>query len=198
MPFPFKPRSVTLEITVGDDEVHKVKFVPVHLRWLYPLRQLGKKLSEAIGTLGAAKKFVEGKREDIADYDPETKSVIHSEIRTEPVDSAGVLKGIQLRNESIDKIIALFLEEESMKVLTDMVSSSLRQNDEPWNLTGEQLRTEADLDLLTQLVIGLVEAHQGVLDPLLRMRGLAAAVSESASGETGSIQQEREQEVLAS
>lgn len=188
MPFPFQPKHVTVTIIVGGDgddpEEHEVKFVPVLLRYMYPLKALAKQIGEALGEFSSAKSLAEGKRKDIAEYSEETKGLLKSEVSTEPVDADRLAKGATLRKAATEKIIGLFLEEKSMTTLTDMVCSSLRKNDEPWNLNSEELREQGDIELITQLTIGMVEAHQGVLDPLLRMRGLAATVSGNASGLT--------------
>lgn len=188
MPFPFQPKHVVVTIAVGGDgddpEEHDVKFVPVLLRYMYPLKALAKQIGEAIGEFGSAKRLAEGKRKDIAQYSEETKGLLMSEVSTEPVDSDRLVKGAALRKSAIEKIINLFLEEKSMTTLTDMICSSLRKNDDPWRLESKDLREEGDIELITQLTIGMVEAHQGVLDPLLRMRGLAATVSGNDSGLT--------------
>lgn len=195
MPFPFKPRSKTIKILVGDDEIYDVIFVPVTFQYVYPLKQLGKKLAEAVADFGSAKKLVEGKREDVAEYDRETKNLVNSRVSTEPVAETRIEKSAAARKQGIEKLIGLFLEEGSIKTLADMISSSLRHNeDERWRLTGEQLRDEVDLDLMVQLAIGLVEVHQGILDPLLRMRELAATVSGSSGNELSLVDDKEETE----
>lgn len=192
----------------------KEKFYPVSVKMAFKIKTLAEPLANAVMAFFRSDSSQDtGTRETISPVEG-TALVAHQKV-TEPISlQLAQFRAAQFAS-AVKDLFQAGCSEDTQKVLGELVMDSMKEYFGDQKPTAEEFLAETPLDVLPDLIVGMVKANKGVFGPLAlkvekwigeMKNGLAKTIAEKvktridgavASGESGSPARETKDEPTA-
>lgn len=154
--------------TVNEKEI---KFYPISVSTLFRLKALGKPLAKALALI-MGDKTVETSLINRHIEDEDGNSVMEEHIKA--IESDLLREKFGLREDTITSVIEAFLNEESRDLVGMVIMESIKDEfGEEKAPPAKEFMAKLDLSTLVQLVVGVIGANSGALEPVQQGNALA-------------------------
>jgi hypothetical protein len=157
---PFFTQNSVLR-TIGD---RQYRFYPIGIKTTFKLKSVAKQLGKAFATFTTSTDRDSHVQESVLTREDGSQRVAEDWGITPEMASLR----LEQQTEAISDLIEAFAKEEHMAILAEIIMSSLRDEDFD-GARPEQFLDSITLDILPDLLFGVVEANKGVLGPLSKM-----------------------------